>query len=70
MVQAEGGTAMGTGASAQRYVAEGLGNLYTKVTSVGAIFRACDADLSGDLDLPQTQYALQALGFYPTELEL
>ena len=61
---------MGAGASTQRYVAEGLGKLYTKVTSVDAIFRACDVDLSGDLDLPQSQYALQALGFYPTELEL
>ena len=61
---------MGTGASAQRYVAEGLGQLYAKVTSVDAVFEACDANLSGDLDLPQTQYALHALGFYPTELEL
>ena len=26
--------------------------------------------MSGDLDLPQSQYALQALGFYPTEPEL
>ena len=45
---------MGTGASTQRYVAEGLEELYTKVTSVDAIFQACDANLSGDLDLPQS----------------
>ena len=34
------------------------------------IFQACDADASGNLDLPQSQFALQALGFYPTEREL
>ena len=61
---------MGTGASTQQTVEERLGKLYVKVTSVDAIFLACDANLSGDLDLPESQFALQALGFYPTEPEL
>ena len=44
--------------------------MYARIISVDAIFQACDANLSADLDLPQSQYALQALGFYPTEPEL
>ena len=43
---------------------------YTKVAPVDAIFQACDADLSGSLDLPQSQHALRALGFYPEETDL
>ena len=60
---------MGTGASAQQKLEEELGKLYVNVTSVDAIFEACDANLSG-LDLPESQFALQALGYYPTEPEL
>ena len=44
--------------------------LELEVTPLDAIFHACDADLSGALDLPESQFALQALGFYPTEPEL
>lgn len=33
---------------------------------LGAIFDACDANRSGDLDVSEMQYALQACGLYPS----
>ena len=61
---------MGTGASTRQHLKEGLHELYARVVSVEDIFQACDVDLSGALDLPESQYALRALGLYPTDLEL
>ena len=33
-------------------------------------FDACDADQSGDLDLSETRFALQAFGLYPKDQEI
>ena len=43
---------------------------YTKVAPVDGIFHACDTDGIGSLTLQESQKALRALGFYPTEEEL
>ena len=37
---------------------------------LGVIFDACDANRSGDLDLSESRYALQAYGLYPSDAYL
>ena len=41
-----------------------------RVAHDDAIFDACDADGTGGLNLAQSKYALQALGFYPEVREI
>ena len=37
---------------------------------LGVIFDACDASRSGDLDLSESKYALQAFGLYPKDQDI